>query len=314
MRLASGGAWSGTMTPDQPTLSDLVAAYLEHARVYYAGSREYQNLRATLGRLDRERGTMPAAAFRAPQLAAWRDEHAAEGVISRNHLNRMVHQVRRMFTWAVGLELVPADTLASQKAVPALKRGRTPAPEPEPVQPVPMQDVLAVIPHLPATVGAMVELMRLTGARTGEIRTMRAREVEMASPCWLYRPSAHKTAHHGHARVIPLDEPCQAIVMPRLRPFWPDSFVFPSPRGGCYAEGSIRNAVRKACKAAGVPVWHPHQVRHAYVTAVRAALPDDPDAWRAAAGHRHIRTSEIYAAADVRRAIHAQQVVRTCLG
>lgn len=296
------------------TLTDLIEAYLEHARTYYAGSREYLNLRATLRRLERDAGAAGVDDFRAPQLMAWRDALAAGGEHSRSHINRMVHHVRRMYRWAVLLEHADAATLTSLKAVPALKRGRTQAPEPEPVQPVRLEHVDAVLPHLPEVIADIVRIMLLTGARTGEVRQMRAGDIDLGGPVWLFRPGSHKTAHHGHARCIPLDEPCQAVILPRLRPFWPASVVFPSPAGGTYAEGSIRNAVRRACDRAGVPAWHPHQLRHTYLTAVRAALPDDPDAWRAAAGHRNVRTSEIYAAADARRAIDAQAAVRAAMG
>jgi integrase len=298
------------MPQDTHTVAGLVSAYLEHAATYYAGSREYANLRATLRRLARHAPDTPAASFRSSALIGWRDGLVAGGTISRPHINRMVHQVRRMYRWAVESELVAPDTLTSLQAVRPLKAGRTSAPEPTPVRGVSVDDIRATIPHLPPTVGAMVELMRLTGARTGEVRQMRAGEIEMATPVWIFRPSSHKSAHHGKSRQIPLDDPCQAIVMPRLLPFVPDSFVFPSTHGGCYAEGSIRNAVAIACKRAGVARWHPHQIRHAYLTAVRHALPDDPDAWRAAAGHEHLRTTEIYAAADTRRAIAAQAAVR----
>lgn len=287
-----------------------MALYLDHAATYYAGSREYANLRATLGRLRDDCGDTPADAFRAASLMAWRDHLVDLGTLSRPHINRMVHHVRRMVRWAVSLELVEPNTLVSLQAVPAIKRGRSAAREPDPVTPVPLDRVDATLAHLPPDVADIVRVLVLTGARTGEVRTMRCGDVDLSGPVWLYRPRTHKAAHHGRARVIPLDAPCQAVIMPRLRPFLPDDYVFPSPRGGCYAEGSVRNAVRHACQRAGVAAWHPHQLRHTYLTAVRQALPDDPDAWRAAAGHSHVRTSELYAVADARRAVDAQAAVR----
>ncbi len=291
----------------QTTLRDVIDLYLEHARGYYR-TREAINLRATLGRLRRAYGGVPAGQFRALRLQAWREDLIAEG-LSRGYINRACAHVRRCYKWAVSLELVEPDALESLRAVEGLKRGRCGAIERPPVEPVTPELVIATLPWLTPTVRDIVEVLRLTGARTGEIRLMRTADIQTDGVVWIYRPSKHKTAHHGRPRAIPLDEQCQEILLPRLTPFVPERYVFESRDGRPYAESSIRNAVAKACKRAGLPHWHPHQIRHRVLTEARAAGVG-LDEIRALAGHAHISTSELYARADETKAIDAMRALR----
>ena len=70
--------------------------------------------------------------------------------------------------------------------------------------------------------------------------------------------------------------------------------------GARYRVSSYRQAVIKACQKAGVPEWHPHQLRHAKATEIRreAGL----DAARAVLGHRSTATTEVYAEIDAGKA------------
>jgi integrase len=311
-------AASGFMEPEHPitahplTVEVLILRFLGHASEYYGASREAKNLRSTLGKLLRFAADQPADRFRALALQTWRETLVDEG-LSRGYINRCVRHARRCFAWGVAQELVDPSTLESLRAVPGLRAGRTRAVEPAPVRPVSPETILATLPHLTRDMRDMVELLRLTGARTGEIRRMRSGDIDTgrADGVWVYRPDGHKTAHHGKARTIPLDEPCQAILLDRLRPFAPGALLFASPRTGrAYAESSLLQAVRRACLAAGIPPWHPHQIRHRVLTEARGAMPRDPDAWRALAGHSQLRTTEVYAIADEERAIQAQREIR----
>lgn len=295
----------------QTTLRDVVDLYLAHARGYYH-TREAINLRATLGRLRRAYGDVPAGQFRALRLQAWRERLIAEG-LSRGYINRACAHVRRCYKWAVSLELVEPDALESLRAVDGLKRGRCNAIERPPVEPVTPELVIATLPWLTPTVRDIIEVLRLTGARTGEIRLMRTADIDTSGVVWIYRPSVHKSAHHGRPRAIPIDEQCQEVILPHLTPFTPHRYIFESREGRPYAESSIRNAVAKACKRAGLPHWHPHQIRHRVLTEARAAGLG-LDEIRALAGHAHISTSELYARADESKAVEAIQTLRRAGG
>src|SRR5262249_24253725 len=63
----------------------------------------------------------------------------------------------------------------------------------------------------------MVRLQLVTGMRPGEVCTMRAIDIDMTGPVWLYRPSRHKTEHHGHTRIIAIGPRAQEIVRRHLK-------------------------------------------------------------------------------------------------
>ncbi len=55
-----------------------------------------------------------------------------------------------------------------------------------------------------------------------------------------------------------------------------------------------------ACKAAALPHWHPHQLRHTKATEIRREF--GLDAARAVLGHRSPKITEVYAEIDVNKA------------
>jgi integrase len=71
--------------------------------------------------------------------------------------------------------------------------------------------------------------------------------------------------------------------------------------GQHYAVCSYALAITRACDKAGVPHWHPHQLRHAKATEIRreAGL----DAARAVLGHRSPNVTEVYAELDLGKAV-----------
>ncbi len=166
-----------------------------------------------------------------------------------------------------------------------LERGRCDARETEPVKPVPEAHVRAVLPFLLPPVQAMVELQLVTGARPGEVRILRACDIDMTGDVWLYRPQTHKTRHRGKERVIAIGPKGQEIIKPFLK-LDTQAFLF-SPRdavthhraemrsrrktrvqpsqadrrkrkpkkqpGAFYPAMSYINAIRKACDKAFPP-------------------------------------------------------------
>ena len=47
---------------------------------------------------------------------------------------------------------------------------------------------------------------------------MRSRDVDTRRDVWVYRPLQHKTAHHGHERVVLIGPRAQEILRPFLKP------------------------------------------------------------------------------------------------
>jgi len=112
---------------------------------------------------------------------------------------------------------------------------------------------------------------------------------------WTYRPKHHKGAWRGKSRAVAIGPRCQALLAeyPTGDPAAP---VFVSRRGSAYTVSGYRQAIEAACSRAGIPVWTPHQLRHAAATEVRQRF--GLDAARATLGHSTTDTTEIYAARD----------------
>lgn len=74
-----------------------------------------------------------------------------------------------------------------------------------------------------------------------------------------------------------------------------------------YDRRAYDRATARACEAAGVPHWHPNQLRHTAATRFRAAF--GPDFARAALGHRSLQATSIYAEIDGDRVAEAMKKI-----
>jgi integrase len=247
--------------------------------------------------------------------------------ITRPEVNRRVSKIRHVFKWAVAEELVPVTTWQALLALRGLQAGRCECPEPEPIGPVPAEQVDAILPHLRGDVRAMVEVQRLTGMRPGEVCRLRMAEVKRDGEVWEYRPARHKTAHKGKDRVVFLGPRAQAVLAPYL--VGDDSEYVFSPRkalaelhreradrrvtkyyasrqgwqarkdepkrepGERYTSESYARAVARACRKAGVPEWAPNRLRHAVGTGVRERY--GLEAAQVVLGHTKADVTQVYA-------------------
>lgn len=172
------------ITPEERermTVSEFVLHYWRHAQAYYPKSTLHSTIRPTLRRLRRLFGTTRVADFGPLRLKALRTALLAErgrggARLTRRYINDAVAQVRAFFKWGVGEELVPAPIFQGLLAVEGLRAGRTDAPDPPPVMPVPDRTVELTLEHLCPTVADMIRVQRLTGMRPGEVCSMTAAE------------------------------------------------------------------------------------------------------------------------------------------
>src|SRR5262249_37171132 len=147
------------------------------------------------------------------------------------------------FAWAVAEELVPAMTLHALQAVKGLRRGRGKAKETDAVRPVSDAAVDATLPFLTPTAAGMVRVQRLTGMRPGEVCRLRACDLDVTGPVWLYRPNRHKTQHLGRERIVPVGPQAQEVLRPFLVPDT-NAYVF-SPARADEEWRAIKRAARK---------------------------------------------------------------------
>ena len=247
---------------EQLTVIEVMASFVEHARAYYrrpdgTATSEFDNFCQALRLLKKLYGTTAACQFGPAALRAVEQEMIGLGWC-RGNINKQVNRIRSFFKWAVGQELIPAAVYQALQCARPLKRGRTDAIESAPVRPVPSEYIEAVKPYVSRQVWAVVELQLVTGARAGELLTMRAVDIDMSAETWAYTPLQHKTAHYGHVRVIYLGPRAQDIVRHFLAGRAVDAWLFSpaeaeaerrarlhthrktstSARGGKYQEGS----------------------------------------------------------------------------
>jgi len=137
---------------------------------------------------------------------------------SRQYCNTLTMYIRQMFRWGVVQELVSPITADALKYIPALRRGKTEAPEAKIRENVTSESVDATLPYLLPTVAAMVQVQRWAVMRPNEICRMRVGDIDMSRKdgIWLYSPPDHKGTWRGHGRIIPLGKPEQALILPYL--------------------------------------------------------------------------------------------------
>lgn len=231
------------------TVDDLALLFLSDAETYYRNPNgeptgEATSIRHALRPLVEMYGTLRVRDFGPKKLKRVRAE-----LIRRKHcrtnINRMVDRIRRMFRWGVSEEYVPAHIPEALKSVKRLSKGRTDAIESKPVEKVAEDVVEATLPHLPKTLATMVRLQLLTGARPGEICSLRPCDVTFGvDGVWRYTPESHKTLWRGKQRRIHIGPKGQEVLHPFLeRP--PDAYCF-SPAESEAQRIAMRREYRKS--------------------------------------------------------------------
>jgi integrase len=371
--------------PSNLTVNEVLLAFMRWAVTHYrtpdgSPTSEIGELKWSLRQARELYGHTRAAEFGPRALAAVRQQMVALGWC-RTLINRRVERVKRVFRWAASEELVPVTVYAALRTLAGLKKGRTEARESKEVKPVDPAHVAATLPFLTPHLQAMVQLQQLTGMRPGEACGLRLGEVDRSGSEWAYRPSRHKTAHRGKARVIHLGPRAQALVTEFLRGDSPppDGFISTgladdtarlvtadayqeagrdrdaellrdltrpvifvagcvvdpaatlfSPRRAReerfrvarrnrkskvppsqqnqrkanpklvpateYNPHTYAHAVRVAARKAGVPHWHPNQLRHLFATEVRKA--HGLEAAQVSLGHSRADITQVYAERD----------------
>lgn len=285
-------------------------------------------------------GRTPASKFGPLALQAVREAMIAKDSC-RNQINKHVDRVKRMFKWATAQQMIPGDVYHALRCVDGLKRGRSKAREGRKVKPVSDIDVAATLKHLPQVVADMVQLQRLTGARPGEICSIRPGDINRQSDVWEYIPESHKTEHHDKLRAIFIGSKGQQILLPYLLRA-DDAYCF-SPREADakrraaqhearkvpvgsgnrpgsnrkakprrapaekYGNNSYGRAIRRASNKAGIGTWSPHRLRHTFATEVRRSF--GLEAVQVCLGHSQAAVTEIYAERDFAKAANVARQI-----
>ena len=201
------------------TVTELAIRYWEFARDYYAKDAKRNGetacIKSALRFLRSTYGDAMASKFGPLCLEVFQRKMVEVG-LSRPYVNHLCAYIRRAFRWGVAKELVPVAVHQALLAVSGLKKGKTTAPEPEPVGPVPPEVVDGTLPFLPPVVADMVRFQRLVGCRPGEVCAIRPCDVDRSGEVWCYVPASHKTEHCGKERRIFIGPKAQGILTPYL--------------------------------------------------------------------------------------------------
>jgi integrase len=218
---------NGHRLPEPPapapeiSVNEILLGYWEHVQTYYrlmdgTPSTEVDNIRLALRPLKALYGHTPAAEFDSTALETVREQMIRDGRC-RNRINKDVARVKRLFKWAGAKKLLPSSVYQDLITVEGLRAGRSQAKETAPVLPAPRAIVEQTLEVMRPTLADMVQLQLETGMRPGEVCAMRAVDIDMAGPVWLYRPGHHKTKHHGHTRIVPIGPRAQEIIRRHLK-------------------------------------------------------------------------------------------------
>lgn len=224
------------------TVNQLLAQFWEDAAKTYS-SGELAPLKSIIRILRDHCGYMAAASVGPNTFRGMRHAMIAQK-LARTTINKQMRRAVAIFKWGVAHELVSPITHQAIAALEPLKRGRSDAPELEPVRPVALDVIEATKRHVPETVARMIDLQRLTGMRSGELLGMRPCDLTMQGDAWTYTPERHKTWHHGHARTVYFGPQAREILRAVIKPDVAGR-VF-----AAYTRDSYRRAITRGCDLA----------------------------------------------------------------
>ncbi len=330
--------------PAQLTVDQLFLQFLQHSEKHYRRAdgqqtEELREIKRSMLFAHKLYGHVRAVEFGPIALGTVRNEMVKAGWC-RTLINRRVDRLKRAYKWATSQELVPVSAYESIRTLAGLQRGRTDARESKPVKPVPVETVMAALPHMNDHVRAMVLVQLYTGMRPGEACSFSMDQVDTTGELWVYRPRQHKTAHRDKDRVVPIGPKARVVIEEFMRSHaWAENLPLFNPRVAEQERNAARTATRKrawypqakvknrkrqeartyytvtvlgrniarACEAAGVPRFAPNQLRHTFATEVRRRF--GLDAAGVLLGHSRLDVTQIYAEKDLARAIQVAREV-----
>ena len=305
------------------TVAELCALWDAHCREYYRGPDGKPSSTAVNAVLDvrlfREMfGGAALAELTHGDMLQLRDALVRSGV-SRSTVNARLWRVKYMIGWALDEALIPATVKAELTQVKGVKRGRSAAPERQPVRPVDDATISATVAHMMPNTADMVRVHRYTGMRPCELCALRWSLIDTSRTPWVYRVPAEVNKNDwrgelGQPRVVCIGPKARAILERHKDggdvPFSPVRSMaehmaahaaeaahplseaakarrraahVPRVLGERWNTQAYTRTIHAACGRAGIPVWGANRLRHAFGTQVRRQF--GLDAAKAVLGH-----------------------------
>ncbi len=317
------------------TINELVLVYRRFAREYYRKhgkiTREASIIDDAIRILRKHYATVFLDDFGPVAMESLREKMISELHWSRNHINKQVSRLVRMFKWGASKELVDPKVPMALAALSGLKKGRCEAKETKGVSCVDDTVVNQTLLKLSKTVASMVKLQRITGARPSEVCSIRPCDIDQSGDVWIYIPSEHKTEHHDKQRIIAIGPKGKKLLKPYLKRdanhycFSPaeadrqrrdkstnarttplscgnspgtNRVVKPKRKpSNRYTTDSYRRAIHRACESLNIEKWSPNRLRHTSATEIRRRF--GLEAAQVVCGHESAEVTQVYAERDL---------------
>lgn len=219
--------------PKAPTFAEVAEAFMDDRAGEWRNAKHRQQWRNTLTTYAASLWTMPVSDIGTPEVLAalrsiWREKPETASRV-RGRIERILDAAKveghregeNPARWRGHLEhTLPKAT--------KLSRGHHAA--------LPYRDVPAFVAALRARVAdsaRALELIILTAARSGEVRGMRASEVDLEAAVWTVPAERMKG---GRPHRVPLSRPALALLAPRLSAVGPDDLLFTNTKGGMFSD------------------------------------------------------------------------------
>lgn len=147
-------------------------------------------------------------------------------------------------------------------------------------------------------VGEMAAISVYTGARQGEVREMRVKDVSLAKNLVTIRRALSddivSTPKSGAERVVPLIPELRAILEPAMKRKLPEALIVVDKLGGAPRRQKVLRRFKALCVQAGTREWSFHSIRHFFVTAL-LNRGVSAEVVRVLAGHSKLEVTQRYA-------------------
>jgi integrase len=171
-------------------------------------------------------------------------------------LSRYLNTLRQVLDFA-GVEPNPARD----------RRVKLPRIESTVVEPPTAAQVAAILAHSPKRWHLALRTLEATGMRVGELHALEWRDVDKADSRFRIRGGKTRAARRWVAVPDRVMEAIAATCPPDDRT--PERLVFLG-----FSPDVAKNVMARACKAAGIPHFHPHDLRHRYASVkLREGVP-----------------------------------------
>jgi integrase len=250
-------------------VQDICDRFSHHYATLPRHATSLERVRLALGEVLQLYGSMPADEFRGPQLKVVQRALAGRG-LTVTYIRGLISCIRQAWRHAASEDWIPVELYQALATVRGVEAGEAGCRPPTVVEPVPVADVRAILPHVRPPIAAMVQLQLFTGMRPGEVQALTPGEivrsgvlrlagrghieVEQLGGVWVYAKQQHKNRHRGHDRMITIGPQAQAILRPWLDGREPTAFCF-SPR-----EDWLKQLEERAAGRA-TPLYPSHQRR-----------------------------------------------------